>query len=866
MLPLPSVGAPAIEKESRPRAFVPPPTAPDEEPDGDDLLPLLPLPDDETGAKDTVSTNPDLLLPVSPLREPELSPEPEEDAFPAVADDAISATPDETIILLPPVPPVAPPTAPPVMPDAPTETLADTEGQGTLEAELSEASDSALAEPRKSWREKEDSGYRFPYSKVEIETVPDTSGAYGTIGTFTVRVRWRKGKKTFALFESTALRPLAMITLGGQHFPLFLNQQSRKRRDRVILGGKRKTAKSPRCSLRALAVIEGKEDRFSWLWRVAATSAAIEQAPRGGDAQVPDEVALYLPFSPGKARILSLTGAQNIFAFWMHDLVATIALGDVSGFQKDAPGEIRLCYDERMFTIRMTHANLAQEGVSIPLETWFAPAKTEAEARAALMRHAADTADRMQVPPAPEQHETLRNLLLPRIEASQEALTAKNMIDKRGMDRQVYRADPGKPALHAVGQGTDTALACVALLARFYMTGDDKLRRQARLLSYGVSDFQISTEESPHWGAIWDAVHNKKVYADLNGDATISVATTARAAKGLFVCQSHFEQELLQRTAMSATQWLLLKTDRDGFIHAERFTEEGPPVDAHPSPWIMAEAMIPFVETFRTNENEVFLKAAMRILRAIRDGVAESTLPFEEASCELLAAAVEGILMISREYESEDMISTAREIMLAMRVRRRPDGSLVDPPGLTPTSSLAPTLAGARAALALARVDNDPQWFLFALRALRAAIRRANELSAEGCPVSTADHTNLILLSLGTLLAVPQRVKDAVADRDRITIKKGWQTFAPDPATREYITVSGPDGEPVDHLILVCPVSLQVLISVIGAPGMSEVKITKNGRPPFVKGLLNGDYDSRARLIPLGDGTEVSIGVFLADT
>jgi hypothetical protein len=712
----------------------------------------------------------------------------------------------------------------------------------------------------------EEIGYRFPYGRVALEPIPDTSGAYGTQGTYSLRLAWHRGKAVLPVFESTPLRPIALVTLGGQRYPVFLNQHSRKRRERVILGGKRKTAKSPRCLLRFVTVVEGREDRFSWLWRIAATQAAVELAPKNNESGVEDEVCLHLPFAPGKARVIQQAGVTNAYALWMNDIVATVAVGEASGVKEGYLSEARLTYDERAFTLILHGADLGGKGVSLRLETWFAQARTEAEARAALLLHAADIADRLQKPPAPETFPRLSGFLNELVLSGESVLNDDARIEKRGADKLAYKTKIGSTTLHVAGEGVDAALACTALLARFYMTGNDALRRRARLLANGVCDFQISTEESPHWGAIWDAHIAKKTYGDVVGGTTVSVATTARAAKGLFVCNAHFDRELMLRTALSATQWLMLKTDRDGFIPVERFLEDGPPVDDSESPWMMAEALIPLVETFRANENEVFLKVAQRILGAIKEGVGSSTLRFEDASCELLAAAVEGILMVSREYESEDMIATAKQIMLGLRVRRQPDGSLTEPPGVAPVSPLVSTLAGARAALALTRVDADPQWLLFALRAVRAAGRQARELEEAGCPVNVADWTSLMMHSLGILLAIAQRAPGSEADRDKISIKKGWQTFAPDQATREFIQVTTPDGGKVDYLALVCPVSLQVLIAAVTPPDVTEIKIIKNGRAPFVKNLLDGDFDLRARLLPLGDGAEANIGIFLADT
>jgi hypothetical protein len=314
----------------------------------------------------------------------------------------------------------------------------------------------------------------------------------------------------------------------------------------------------------------------------------------------------------------------------------------------------------------------------------------------------------------------------------------------------------------------------------------------------------------------------------------------------------------------------MLKMDRDGSIAAEHFTEEGPPAEGaewpEASPWIMCEALIPLVETFRVTSNEVYMKSALRIVRSLKERVTDYTLPFEHASAEHLASAIDGLLLVSREYESEEMIALANRIMLGHRARRQPDGTLVEPPFITPTSPLGATLSGARAALALARVEESPEWLLFALRAVRAAGKIAREMTERGEWVSVADRTALCMHSIGVLLTVAQRAKDAEADRDLVKVKRGWQTFQPDPATNEYVRVTLADDTPVDYISLVCPVSLQVLIAVIAPAGTTAVKVTKNTKTPFLKNLLNGEYDAKANLVPLSDGAEAMIGVFIADT
>ncbi len=768
--------------------------------------------------------------------------------------------------------------------------------------------------------------YRFPLGRAAVEIVPDLPG------TFCVRLAWNRGKALIPLIETTALRPIAQVTVNGQRFPVFPSQHGRKKRDRIVIAGKRKVAKSARCSVRYIAFVEGREDRLLWTWRIGATQGVTLLATenRGDDAtsKPADEVTLYLPFSPGRARVLTLPGADEngpsdgggALCLWMNDVAVTIAPGRCEGGAEAFPV---ITQNAKGVQVTLQNARFAGTGVTVRLETWLHAARTESEARFALLRHIADAADRAQQNSAPadgaplfaddepeaaapakntseaqngdepveegEVTETaevapsplVREIALPVAKVSAPTLTPgflnalaarheavlmrDDYVEKRGADRVVYRVQPGETGRAVCGDGADAALAAGALLGRFYLSGDDAVRRRARLAARGVCDFQINTEDSPHWGAIWDAQkRDKKTFEDFQGGTTISVAAAARAAKGLHVLHDHFGTEILSRTALGAAQWLMLKMDRSGLIPSERFEASGPPV-LNGSPWVTAEALIPLAETFRRTKTEVFLKTAQRVIATLGEQAGQERLPFERASCEHIAAAIEGILLVSREYENADLINLARKIALALRARRKPGGGFSNPPTAAQTSPLAPTLAGARAALALMRVDNDPLWPLLALRALRAA--SAVEANRENAPLTLADHGGLCALPTHLLLCLAQRAANCVADRDHLTVTRAWQTFKPDPATREYIRVTEEDDEtPADYLALVCPVTLQVLIMVIAPSQTARVRIHKNNRRPFVKNLLNGEFDQQANLVPLGDGGEAAIGVFLADT
>nr|CAA9285007.1 hypothetical protein AVDCRST_MAG63-3873 [uncultured Armatimonadetes bacterium] len=270
---------------------------------------------------------------------------------------------------------------------------------------------------------------------------------------------------------------------------------------------------------------------------------------------------------------------------------------------------------------------------------------------------------------------------------------------------------------------------------------------------------------------------------------------------------------------------------------------------------VAAEALRPLIETFRRTGHEVFLQNALRIVKSIGDRLAAGALTPDDASPEHLAAAIEGVLFVSRESENDDMLALAARLGLVLRARRQPDGSL--------GGSIPATLATARAALALARVDGDAILPLTALRALRAAAR----LAQGGAPVRLADHAAFCALPAELLLTLGARVAQGVADRDALTLTRAWQLFQPDANARDFLQVRAKEDEaPVDYLALVCPFNLQVLVVALAGPEVGEVVVTKNRRAPYLKNLLTGEYDQRARLVPLGDGREAHFGVFLADT
>jgi hypothetical protein len=230
--------------------------------------------------------------------------------------------------------------------------------------------------------------YRFPYCRSGVEIVPDINGSFFT------RLLWYKGKSPFSLTESTALRPLARVTLNSQRFDVFLNQHARKKRERILLAGRRKVAiRSARAALRYVVSVEGREDRYQWRWRIGATAAALQVFPsEEAEANPVNEVNLFFPFSPGKSQVFTVPGSSQGAVLWRNDVALTVITGVCSGGE----GLPELIGDTKGFQLTLRGADLGGNGVTVVWETRLVPAKTEAEAKAALLRHLADGADRAQ--------------------------------------------------------------------------------------------------------------------------------------------------------------------------------------------------------------------------------------------------------------------------------------------------------------------------------------------------------------------------------------------------------------------------------------------------------------------------------------
>jgi len=684
--------------------------------------------------------------------------------------------------------------------------------------------------------------YRFPLSRTAIELVPDLVGSDGGVVTYSVRMLWVRGKTIRPLVATTALSPVAEIAFGGQHYPVHIATHARKGRGRMAVAGRRRLSRNVRHAIRFHAMVEGREDRVTWSWRFGATALAINEARAIPDAT--DRIALNLPF-PGSAKRIMLDEAPYARAVWLGDVAVTVVVHPLPD------GRIPELVDtERGLAVNIESADFSGHGQTAAYDTWVVAAKTEGDVREALTHHVAEVASRMQE--VAGSGPFLADLARDASHRLCEELPTRRI----GADRIAWETDNERLG---VGEGVDAALAACALLHRWRATGDDAYRRTARLIAYAVPGFQISEEASPHWGAFWDGHREEAGYEDAGGGRSLSVRTTARTVTGLLGVDESFGVERLQRSALGGAQWLVLKRDPDGIPAGGRFDATGQP---HPDAdtWAVADTIVAFASTFHATGNEVFLKAAQQGIQTVTRRLDNGTLGFSSARTSDLAAAVEGILLVSKEYENDELIASAHRIADGLGSRRRPDGAFAERSG---TVTLEATLAGARAAIAMARVDSDPAWLVMALRALRRADILFRRNPEEAGPAVSAALATLPDALLTRIAAIGD---DATSDVARGTVERGWQTFAHDPGTRDFVRVHTEDGDPVDHLAWVCPATLQVLVAVIVPPDVETVRIRKNQRPPMLRKPIDGTVGPDAPTLPLGDGKEARFGVYIAGT
>jgi hypothetical protein len=647
-----------------------------------------------------------------------------------------------------------------------------------------------------------------------------------------VTARGRGGAKVLAsLMQTTALRPLATVTVKGQSYPLTIGWHERKRGGGVSFGGERKL---------------GQDDgELAWEMRCTPDDAGcclvemrLQTTPRrSGDLQILLHVPLHQPdvWSLGAAAARGHC-AQTVFSAYSRYAVQFVALEEEAGWDEPNSGFEIVC---RRFPFG--------GGKMLRFSLGFLPMASAEEARATLTMQYAALAD-AQLHPLKE---------LPDWQTSDTAAMLSDPANYaiRGAERLYLRLPVTTPEAEDVFQAGFPHYPLDALRALWDWNRFHPADHTPRLVRYGATgiaaDFQVmgrGDQAEPNKGAFWDR-KTDTTGTDFAEGQTHGIAANARIARGLFGLHAALGEPLLRQSALNICQWLILKMNDVGYYNGERvwatrgLADDGKP-QSQPCSLDGAEAIRPFVMAFRATKNEVFIKAAWKIANHLLETRMRE---FEGAPPPAVAAVILACLALDAEAPNARLRASLpgwgawlRAMPLTAETHALNADGLHD--GLYDCA-----LAG----FALHALLRDTAYLRYAWAALEQVPTESRALSWRTLGIQTP-----ALLSLASLLP------DARPDFDALTVARDWRIYAPDPATDEYIRVHAPDGSPIQTLPLVSRQDDQMLLLVL-APHTTEcVSIFKNGRRPLVRDLLTGTLDTDACLHPLGTETWAHAGLF----
>ena len=654
-----------------------------------------------------------------------------------------------------------------------------------------------------------------------------------------VSARGRGGAKILAvLLQTTALRPLATVTVKGQSYPLTIGWHERKRGGMVCFGGGRKLGQSG--------------DTLDWEMRLRLDPGGdsscgvrcwgemrLQTTPRrSGDLHLSLHVPLHQPehWTLGTAAMHGHC-AQMTHSAYQRYAVQFTALEEDAGWDEASSSFEAAC---KRFPFG--------GGKVLRFGLGFSPAACATEARATLVTQYAALADAALHPlddlPALYPSEIAASLADPARYAVQGAERLYLKLPTSEDTETFHAGFPHYPL---------DALRALWDWNRFHPSEETP-----RLVRYGATgiaaDFQVMGQggsAEPNKGAFWDK-KTGPAGTDFAGEATHGIAANARIARGFFGLHEALSEPLLRQSALNICQWLILKMNDAGYYDGERVwgtrgvSSDGK-VQSSPCSLDGAEAIRPLVMAFRATRNEVFIKTAWKIANAL---LATRMREFEGASPTGVAGVVLALLALDAEAPSPKLRAALHSWGAWLRtLPLSPDASALNSDGLH--SGLYDC---AQAGFALYALGRDAAYLRYAWAALNAVPDESRAQAWRGLAVRTP-----ALLSLAGLLP------NARPDFESVSVALDWRIYAPDPATDAYIRVHAPDGGPIHALPLVCRQDDQLLLLVLAPRTVESVSIFKNGRRPLVRDLRTGVLDSEARLHPIGTETWAQAGIFTID-
>ncbi|MDQ2799507.1 MAG: hypothetical protein M3Y13_07690 [Armatimonadota bacterium] len=674
-----------------------------------------------------------------------------------------------------------------------------------------------------------------PKSKSNLWAAFTPSGHDGSrTWQLAIAARNRGGSKTLApLLETTALRPLASITLKNEVYPLTIGWHELKRGGILRFGGERKTGMDGSSIAWEMAWTPAKGEEGCFLAEMRVRS----QPRREGLLRVHLNTALHQP-SLWLLPAAAMRGHCALLA-WSHysQYAAGFALLEKGGWDEAQNG----------FGIWLRGFPLGG-GKTVRFSLRFCPARTELDARGRLATQYAALAD-----------STLHALESVTPFCAEES--AARLLDPasyavQGAERLYLNSSQVEENTFFAGFPHFPADALQALWNWGQCHPSPGLERLVRFGGRGIAaDFQVlgrEGEPEPNKGAFWDKRVNG-VGKDFAGGATLGLLSNARLARSLFLLHKSAAEPMFEHSALNICQWLLLKQNAQGFYDGERVhATRGVASDGRflPQPCSLdgVEAIRVFVLAYQATRSEVWIKSSWKIVESLLGSRLQE---FDAVSPVAVSSVVLSLLALDAEAPNERLRAAVREWGAWLRALPLRPGA----PGLNADGLHAGLYECARAGFALYAFERDPAYLRYAFYALEQVPVQARAASWHSMALRS-----MALLSLGCLL--PQ----GRPDFDAQTLSLDWRCFAPDPATDQYVSVRGSGEEKsVEYLPLVCRANDQMLVVVLAPPTVEAVTILKNGKRPLARDLFTGVLDSDVPLHPPAGENWARVGLFTVD-
>ncbi len=676
------------------------------------------------------------------------------------------------------------------------------------------------------------------------------------VGIVHVPPRARKKRNGLPLLEVTPRKPILLIMLDDESYPLFVSEWEKKRGAFVLRGQRRM----------------GSEGR------VCTWSAEITPRNFYGSIQLNMDITIRVeprPTTPVRIKFcLPLNMTEPIVA---TSEVATIR-EDRALVVWDAPTQNAVAFVppcEALLTDMWTEKNefvaFFTESVIAPKKTLkislsIGQAKTGRQVKEILLEHYATTRP-MLLPP-----EQVWGLTLCQT-AAQAVIshTDKGAFEVRGAERAYFHApgafESGPPHVAEFFSGYPhfPVDASDALLDWHKFASSETVARIAKLTARGVaSDFPNSLATGygeTNKGAFWDKQSlsggpRAGTFTGFDDQLAFSILSNARIARALFDIYVASGEDLFATMALNACRWMLLRQNVGGYFGGDRYTLDGKWDGGNKLAGV--EVIPAFCGAFRATKNEVFIRAAWRTANYVIDEMlahhpAVPILPMERGasidSAVGLASVIKSLLYLDAEAPNKrlrEAIHSVGNRFVSFPFNRTRD------PEFNYDEQWGGLYECAEAAFWLYNLERQPRQLQLAMSLMRSVPPCARR-GWRAIPAYTT-----------TMMTLAAQLKDAKVDLINSTIKVGWRLFEADSATRQYMQVESAD-EPalVDHLALVCKGDDTVLLMVLSDRPIHAVDIVKNGRRPVLRDLVTKELVSGpARLHTMAHHGQARCGLF----